>query len=255
MAALIEEVTSAEFTALPTQLDCFASRDAQEQLLQWNLDKDLQVARYRFAGGGPLKTAAELQTLLKDFFRNAEAVAPLGVAGSPTVPVTLKAEALEANVMSMDFFDRLGEHIAPNGNIRGCFEDVFEGITVGDLLRECLLNENSENASLFSESDRKQFIFRLFKLLVVGGSMCQPDMRTERYLEMTKGLYKSLVSVFKDSNTESIQVASKVFSIESVEGLELFPSSSSSPHNIFLVVVDPAKRTLTVVKLDYKSFW
>lgn len=255
MSALIEEVSAAAFTALPTQLECFASRDAQEQLLQWNLDKHLQIARYRFAGGGPLKTAAELQTLLKDFFKSSEAIQPLGIVGTPAIPVTIKAESISASVLSMDFFDRLGDHIAPNGNIRGCFEEIYDGISVGDLLREMLLNEDSENASLFNESEKKQFIFRLFKLLAVGGSMCQPDTKTDRYLEMTKNLYKNLISVYKDPKTDSVQVASQVFSIESVEGLDLFPSSSSSPHNVLYVVIDTAKRTLTTVKLDFKSFW
>jgi len=255
MAGLIEEVQNISFTLLPTQLECFASRDAQEQLVQWNLDKDLNVSKYRFVGGGSLKTAVEIQNLIRDFFKSPEATQILGITGTPSIPIAVKAEALSSNVLSMDFFDRLGDHVAPNGNIRGCFEEIVEGISVGDLLRDVLLNEYSENARLFSESEKKQFIYCLFKLIAIGGSMCQPDTKIDRYLEMTKGLYKNLISVYKDPTTDSVQVASQVFSIESVEGIQLFPGSSTSPHNAFYIVIDTAKRNLTTVKLDYKSFW
>jgi hypothetical protein len=59
-----------------------------------------------------------------------------------------------------------------------------------DLLRDLLLNEETENYELFSEEDEKQFIFRIFKWLAVGGSMNQPDEKIDNYLQMTKTLYR-----------------------------------------------------------------
>ena len=51
---------------------------------------------------------------------------------------------------------------------------------MGDLLREMLVNENSENACLYTESEQKEFIFQLFRLLAVGGNLCQPEHSIDR---------------------------------------------------------------------------
>lgn len=58
---------------------------------------------------------------------------------------------------------------------------MFDGLTASDLLRELLLNENSENSSLFTETEKKELIFQLFRIFVVGGALCQPDPTIERY--------------------------------------------------------------------------
>jgi hypothetical protein len=39
----------------------------------------------------------------------------------------IKYEILNTNVMSMDFFERLNNDICPNGHIRGCFEETYDG--------------------------------------------------------------------------------------------------------------------------------
>ena len=108
-------------------------------------------------------------------------------------------EELLTNVMSMDFFDRiLSSSVAPKGNIRGCYEDMVSEIPINDLLKDLMINNNGENRNLYSEEDRKQFIFQLFKILVLGGSLKQPDARTDHYLELTKGIYKDLLTIYKD---------------------------------------------------------
>jgi hypothetical protein len=43
-----------------------------------------------------------------------------------------------------------------------------------------LVNEYSENAGVFTSAEKNEFIFRIFKLLCVGGSMCQPDDKLQR---------------------------------------------------------------------------
>jgi hypothetical protein len=48
-------------------------------------------------------------------------------------------------------------------------------IQVGDKLREMLLNEMSDNADLFTADDKNELMFQLFKILAVGGALCQPD--------------------------------------------------------------------------------
>jgi len=72
-------------------------------------------------------------------------------------------------------------------------EEEIKGIMVGDKLRNCLINEDGEEYCVFNEEDRREFLFRVFTHLVLGGSMCQYEDKADEYYEKTKQLYKSLV--------------------------------------------------------------
>ena len=52
---------------------------------------------------------------------------------------------------------------------------------VGDKLREMLLNESSYQADLFNPDEQSEFIFQLFKILAVGGALCQTDSNISRF--------------------------------------------------------------------------
>jgi hypothetical protein len=39
MSALVEEIVDIDLCHMVTSLECLSSRDSQEMLLQWNLDK------------------------------------------------------------------------------------------------------------------------------------------------------------------------------------------------------------------------
>lgn len=56
-----------------------------------------------------------------------------------------------------------------------------------------LIDEESDNYGLFDEEDRNEFIFRIFKFLVLGGKWCQYEDKINKYLDFTKMLYKDLV--------------------------------------------------------------
>lgn len=76
--------------------------------------------------------------------------------------------------------------VTEDGYIRKCFDSVVEGVTIADLLKDCFLNPDSEHADLFSDSDRNEFIYELFKHVVTGGGMCQYDDDWHQYLNVTK---------------------------------------------------------------------
>lgn len=78
-------------------------------------------------------------------------------------------------------------------SIKMMLEEEIKGIMVGDKLRECLLNEESEFYSTFNDEDRREFVFRVFEHLVLGGAMCQYEDKITEYYDQTKQLYKSLV--------------------------------------------------------------
>lgn len=58
----------------------------------------------------------------------------------------------------------------------------------------------------------------MFMHLQIGGAINQFDNNIADYLSVTKNLYKDLVCVAKDTETQSIKVHSYCFKIESLEG-------------------------------------
>lgn len=56
-----------------------------------------------------------------------------------------------------------------------------------------LLNKESEEYSLYSEDERNEIIFRMFQMLVLGGTLCQFEDALEPYLDVTKSIYKDLI--------------------------------------------------------------
>lgn len=80
--------------------------------------------------------------------------------------------------------------MSDSGDVRGCYDDVFDGIHVNDKLRELLVNPESENAHVFSPEQQRELIFHVFKALCVGGAVCQPDEKLDGYTRATKLVYK-----------------------------------------------------------------
>ena len=91
-------------------------------------------------------------------------------------------------------------------------------------------------------------------MLVVGGSMCQPDNSTTRYLETTKGLYKDLLTVYKAPTSGAVTVSGKVFALKSVDGMTLHPNEDK-PYNTLLLIVEPLRKEMSVLKVDYVPYW
>lgn len=83
--------------------------------------------------------------------------------------------------------------IRGNGEIKKCLDEYVNGFVVADHLRKCLIVEDDESYSLFSDQDRKEFIFHLFKALSLGGKLCQFEDTLQPYLDATKLIYKDLV--------------------------------------------------------------
>ncbi|KAM5224191.1 cilia- and flagella-associated protein 300 isoform 2-T2 [Hipposideros larvatus] len=117
--------------------------------------------------------------------------------------------------LSMSFFNRLySEDIVRDcGHIVKCFDSFCDPFLISDELRKVLLVEDSEKYEIFSQPDREEFLFRLFKHLCLGGALCQYEDVLNPYLETTKVLYKDLVSVRKIPQTKKIQITSSVFKV------------------------------------------
>ena len=52
---------------------------------------------------------------------------------------------------------------------------------------------------------------------------------------------------------EGIQISGRAFKLISVDGVELFPTESK--FNLFIVIIDPMKKFVTVIRNSHKPYW
>jgi hypothetical protein len=156
---------------------------------------------------------------------------------------------------SLKMFRSLEDHdiIMGGGAIRGRLEEDHDGIPIYDELRECLFLEDSEKFAAFSTQDRKEFLFRVFKHLVVGGAANQYEDSVEPYLAATGSLYKDLVSVRKNDSGD-LKVLSTVWEVLGLgDGGQLFTRSHLS--NFCYLCFDPQTRHVTLFYFQHRPIW
>lgn len=162
---------------------------------------------------------------------------------------------LNVTVTSTSFLDRLitAGVAAADGSLRRCFDETFDGCSVSDLLREMLVNPDSQHSDLFSPvNDQNELFFKIFRALVIGGPLCQSDDKLQPYENATQALYKALVSVKKNAADKSaIDVTSHAYAVDRSSAL----FKNDSPFHSCFVIVDPKKRWLTVWYHQYVPFW
>lgn len=130
----MEEVSTSFDLASP-QLDFLQHRDVKEQLLQYNLDHTLQIAKFRVNGRFDGQSSESFEDALKEFFSSSYLAAQIGCSGEASVPISIDMEPLGTSVMNMEFFDRFAEVglVSVDGKIRGCFDETYDGITVSSI--------------------------------------------------------------------------------------------------------------------------
>ncbi|XP_075448549.1 cilia- and flagella-associated protein 300 isoform X3 [Ascaphus truei] len=127
----------------------------------------------------------------------------------------VEAKEMPCTQLSMSLFDCLyTEHIVrESGHILKCLDEYFDDFPISDELRKVLLLDDTDKFDIFSQSDREEFLFHLFKHLCLGGALCQFEDVIDPYLQTTKSIYKDLMSVQKDPETKQIHIISTVFKV------------------------------------------
>ncbi len=59
----------------------------------------------------------------------------------------------------------------------------------------------------------------------------------------------------RDAKSGNVKVAGKVFQIQSISGIDLYKDNVDSLHNRFYAIVDPMKKSVTVIRNNFKNFW
>nr|XP_005579499.1 PREDICTED: uncharacterized protein C11orf70 homolog [Macaca fascicularis] len=162
----------------------------------------------------------------------------------------IEATNVPCTQLSMSFFHRLydGDIVRDSGHIVKCLDSFCDPFLISDELRRVLLVEDSEKYEIFSQPDREEFLFCLFKHLCLGGALCQYEDVISPYLETAKLIYKDLVSVRKNPQTKKIQITSSVFKVSAYDSAGMcYPSSKNHEQTFSYFIVDPIRRHLHVL--------
>ncbi|XP_019337572.1 cilia- and flagella-associated protein 300 isoform X1 [Alligator mississippiensis] len=228
------------------------SADTQRRLLKWSLQGGLAAQAFGF---DQCFERPRREHFVLDFFNDPNVNSNLKLLSGSGEWTTLgtNMKNIEATVVpctqvSMSFFDRLYTEgvVRETGHIVKCYDEYYDDIPISDELRKVLLLEDSDHFDLFSQSEREEFLFRLFEHLCLGGTLCQFEDVLDPYLETTKVLYKDLVSVQKHPETKEISVTSTVFKVAAygADG-SCFPGHDRL--SFAYISVDPRRRHVHVL--------
>ena len=222
--------------------------------LHRGLFDNMLITKFRFdIAYSPLYTSK----FVLDFFNSPIVRSTLStiLTALPTKANKIDYNTLSTKVISMDFFDCLQKNeIVKAGYIRKDFEDVIEGISICDKLRQSFLVEESDAYLAFTTSDRCEFIFHILKRLSLGGGMCQYEDMIEPYLDATKQFYKDLISVAKDSESGQLVIQSNVLEVTNVEGVNMY-KCKDHPQNFFYLIINSSERTALVFYHKWVGYW
>ncbi|NXP72699.1 CF300 protein, partial [Ramphastos sulfuratus] len=243
------------FRSLPQKVfPCLENRDIRDRLLKWCMHGGITAQAFSFDQQfKPYQKDEFVMAFFND--QNVKSSLKLLSASGQWTTLGSKVTRVEATLVpctqiSMAFFDRLYSQgvVRETGHIVECYDDYYDDILIADELRKVLLVEDSDHYDLFSQLDRKEFLFCLFKHLCIGGTLCQFEDVVGPYLETTKALYKDLVSVQKNRETKEIHVVSTVFRVSAYDDKGLcYPSSKTHEQTFAYLIVDPCKQHVHIL--------
>lgn len=253
----MESSTNMFFHLSEKECKALAFKDTEDYLMKWSMKGNLTVQYYSF--NKPFNIQKKNEFVL-DFFKDSMVYSTLiynqTQIGKPASSVII--ESVPCTVLSMDFFDRL---LDPENNIVRCDgksivqcqEDDIGGFTIDDNLRNIILNEDYQNFNLYSESDRKQFIWRIFCHLCLGGEWCQYEFTINPYLTVAKSIYKDIISVERIGDSNNLVIRSIVLKVQVYDenNKPLVPLQPINSQNFVYLAIDPYKRSLTVITHSY----
>jgi hypothetical protein len=132
------------------------------------------------------------------------------------------------------------------------------GITVSDQLRGLfMLGEESEfHGTYYTSEEQKEFLYHVMWRLCAGGALNQWEDNFVTLKDAARSLYKDLVCVGRDEDTDELKVLSHVMLVKEIDGVpQLFPRDdqcSPSNGNYCYVVVNPSRKEVVVW---YHAFW
>ncbi|XP_017885404.1 cilia- and flagella-associated protein 300-like [Ceratina calcarata] len=163
---------------------------------------------------------------------------------------TVEIEPVPCSVLNMSFFSKLKDPkngiVHKSGSICKRYDTELENFLISDNLRGMLLDKECPEYNLYLKDERDEFIFRIFRMLVLGGVLCQYEDFIDPYIETTRAIYKDLISVQKKEDTD-LSISTTVLNViaRDSRGQGYFPSDPSHTQNIGFLLVDGTTRETT----------
>ncbi|BFZ00484.1 hypothetical protein BsWGS_03523 [Bradybaena similaris] len=249
---MAESVAKFSFLPLNKSFNSLQDKDYKEYFLKWSMKDRLKAQIFTFDQGFQ---AYEKDKFAFDFFRDPNVVSKLetvtgkgqtAILGTKVKKVV--ASHVPCTILSMAFFDKImdGNIASESGDIRKCFDEFKDEFAISDNLRQMLLNEDSDVYCEFTERERDEFLFLLFSHMCLGGQLCQFEDNVNPYLDVTKAVYKDLISVQKNPETKVLSIISHVFKVCCYDDNDevCFPSQKKQIQDFSYLIVDPLKRTV-----------
>lgn len=176
---------------------------------------------------------------------------------------SIKYNRLTTNAINLDILDVIYENKLVNkesGYIKKDFEEKYEDIQINDKLKSALINPESENYCVFSDSLRNEFLFRIFMHVTVGGGINQYEDYVGEYMNVTKRFYKDFVSVSKieesnnNNNSNIYKIRNYVYEIIQINNNNIF-NNNLNPQNFLYVSVDPYQKSVSLWYNKWTSFF
>ncbi|XP_045674087.1 cilia- and flagella-associated protein 300 isoform X2 [Phyllostomus hastatus] len=190
------------FRYLPQKtFQSLSTKETTSRLRQWSMLGRIKAQAFGF---DQVFQAYRKDDFVMAFFKDPNVILNLKLLSDSGQWITLGTEVkkIEAiNVpctqLSMSFFRRLYNEdiVRDSGHIAKCLDSFCDPFLISDELRKVLLVEDSEKYEIFSQPDREEFLFCLFKHFCLGGALCQYEDELNPYLETTKLIYKDLVRI------------------------------------------------------------
>ncbi|OXA46672.1 hypothetical protein Fcan01_18724 [Folsomia candida] len=212
------------FQHLPLEkFPCWENKEIKEKLTKWSMLDGIRLKAYSFTR--PFKDYLH-EEFIKKFFACPVVTSTFETANNfKFAPIGTPAELVKFSKVScthttMELFDKLTQNeaiVRQCGGIVQCAPEYTILTTlIPPLARSSELEIEPDLENVFSSEDTKEFLFQLFAHLVLGGSLCQYEDYITQYLEVTKVLYKNLVSVMLTPEEEGLSVVSSIFKIHSI---------------------------------------
>ncbi|KAF6017970.1 C11orf70 [Bugula neritina] len=229
-------------------------KDHKDKLCKWGMENRLFAQTFSFDEEFKSYLAQQFAT---DFFLSndvAKCIKTAGTSGDASYGIALKVtgvelEAIPCTAVSMSMFEKLRDNgiVQENGYIKKCFEEYIENVCIADQLRNVLLNEEADDYHIYNDSEREEFLFRLFTHLCVGGGVCQYEDTVSPYSSLTKLMYKDLVSVQKTPDSQDLHVITQVYKVKVMDDDDIvFPDARDHLNSFAYLLVDPLKRHVTL---------
>lgn len=245
------------FLHLPSRsLPSLERRETRELLMKWGMLGRLRAQTFTF--DEPFR-AYEAKKFVEAFFQSPTVASSLQINSRDGSSSTLlgqrqdlqvaELEDVPCSLLTMSLFDRLEGPIfrENSGQLRKCFDDWMDDILISDELRQMLLVDDSESFLLYEEEERRELLFRLFSHLCIGGQVCQFEDNVKPYLELTRAIYKDLLSVQKEAGdgAPQLKIISKAFKVKVKDNLGWCFPENDHCNSFAYLIVDPLKRLVT----------